>query len=202
MRKDNSLYVQVLEQALSHLGQGIILLSTSGEMLFMTDVAQDMIDKNDGLAIVESKLIALQAQDNQRLQSMLMNVVEDTSSEYKYFYIHRKDSVRPYWLMVSKLVVLHGETAPNDESLLIVIKDVQANNSHWQERLKSTYKLTNREASFVVLLTEGRNIKEIGLVMGIAEDTTRQYLKNCFKKMDVNKQHELVCLALDCFRNR
>jgi DNA-binding NarL/FixJ family response regulator len=52
------------------------------------------------------------------------------------------------------------------------------------------------------LLTEGRNIKEISTVMSIAEDTARQYLKNCFKKMEVNKQHELVCLALDSLRKR
>lgn len=202
--KDANLHIAVLEQALSQLGQGIILLSNTCEIQFMTQVAQDMIAQNDGLSLHEGKLIASLEQDNERLQRMLNQVAttETNIKTYKNFYIHRKHSVRPYWLMLSKIVIDSAVFGSRIENIMIVIKDIQANNTHWENRLKATFGLTNREANFVVLLTEGRNIKEIGVVMDIAEDTARQYLKNAFKKMDVNKQHELVCLALDSFRKR
>ena len=193
-----------LEQALIQLGQGIIMLSDLGEVMFMTNVAELMLKSNDGLAILDNKLIAVNQQDNQRLKAILHEILIDElpANCYKSLYLHRTSQSRPFLLLVSK-VKFEVETDKNaDSGILIIIKDTHANNIYWLERLKQQYRLTNREADFAVLLTEGRSIKEISLVMEIAEETARQYLKNCFKKMDVQKQHELVCLALDYSRKR
>ena len=193
-----------LEQALIQLGQGIIMLSDLGEVMFMTNVAELMLKSNDGLAILDNKLIATNQQDNQRLKAILHEILTDElpANCYKSLYLHRTSQSRPFLLLVSK-VKFEVETDKNaDSGILIIIKDTHANNIYWLERLKQQYRLTNREADFAVLLTEGRSIKEISLVMEIAEETARQYLKNCFKKMDVQKQHELVCLALDYSRKR
>jgi len=194
--------VSVLERGLSQLGQGIILLSKAGEVLFSTDVAKEMILKNDGLVIEGGLLKAVVEADNARLQTMREQTAQMRSANqaFKSFYIHRNEHKKPYLLIISKMSGFSNQA--QDEGILIIIKDTHANAEFWQERLKTVFKLTNREADFVTLLTEGRNIKEIGMVMGIAEDTARQYLKSCFKKMEVNKQHELVCLALDSLRKR
>jgi DNA-binding CsgD family transcriptional regulator len=201
--KDLQKRVSVLERGLSQLGQGIILLSKLGQVLYMTDVANEVLDKNDGLMIKDGGLFGVLEQDNERLQHMRDLVTRQSSEDtsYKNFYIHRNNEKKPYLLLISKMS-LGSNVQQQDEGVLIIIKDTDANRAHWQERLKSIFGLTNRESYFVGLLAEGRNIKEIGLVMDIAEDTARQYLKSCFKKMGVNKQHELVCLALDSFRNR
>lgn len=195
--------MSVLEQGLSQLGQGIILLSNLGRVLFITDVANEMVQEKDGLNIKEGVLTGMLKPDHARLQQMREAVLRDPELEqgYKSFYIHRNNQKKPYLLLMSKM---NAETIPSkvDEGVLIIIKDTHANAAHWQERLKKIFRLTNREADFVVWLTEGRTIKEISTVMSIAEDTARQYLKNCFKKMEVNKQHELVCLAMDSLRKR
>ncbi|HSR01693.1 MAG TPA: helix-turn-helix transcriptional regulator [Methylophilaceae bacterium] len=195
--------VSVLEQGLSQLGQGIILLSKLGHVLFVTDVANEMLEQHDGLTIVDGVLVGILAQDDERLQQMKTATLKESAREqnYKSFYIHRSNQKKPYLLLISKMG-LGGMHEDSDEAVLIIIKDTHANAAYWQVRLKRIFGLTKREADFVVLLTEGRNIKEIAAVMGIAEDTARQYLKNCFKKMEVNKQHELVCLALDSVRKR
>lgn len=195
--------VSVLEQGLSQLGQGIILLSRRGQVLFITDVADEMVRKHDGLMIKDGILTGVLEQDDGRLQQMREVALRSTTQKqtYKSFYIHRNSQQKPYLLLISKME-LGTSSTEIDEGVLIIIKDTHANAEYWQERLKSIFGLTNREADFVVLLTEGRNIKEISTVMSIAEDTARQYLKNCFKKMEVNKQHELVCLALDSLRKR
>ncbi len=189
----------VLEQALSHLGQGIIVLSKAGNVLFMTDVAKQMISQQDGLKLQDNQLVAENQADNERLQTMLINVVTDTKkSGYQNLYIHRQQSHRPYLIQISII----QEPELQETSILMVLKDTHANTLHWQARLKAQYQLTNREADFVVLMTEGRSVKEIGQVMDIVEGTARQYLKNCFKKMQVQKQHEMVRLAMDCVRKR
>jgi len=191
--------VSVLERALSQLGQGIILLSDQGDVLFMTDVAQQMVDRNDGLVVKEGALAGVLKADNERLHTMRELALSLDDQSYKSFYIHRNEQQKPYLLLVSKIAL---SDAVDEDGILILMKDTHANAAHWQERLKTVFGLTKREADFVVLLTEGRNIKEISIVMEIAEDTARQYLKNCFKKMEVNKQHELVCLAMDSLRKR
>jgi DNA-binding CsgD family transcriptional regulator len=195
--------VSVLEQGLSQLGQGIILLSKLGHVLFVTDVASEMLQQHDGLSVVDGLLVGVLPQDDERLQHMKMAALKESTQEqnYKSFYIHRSNQKKPYLLLISKMGLVDAHE-DSDEAILIIIKDTHANAAYWQVRLKRIFGLTKREADFVVLLTEGRNIKEIGMVMGIAEDTARQYLKNCFKKMEVNKQHELVCLALDSVRKR
>lgn len=196
--------VNILEQSLGQLGQGIILLSNQGKVLFVTELAKDALIKNDGINVRNDKLVAVIAQDNTRLQEVLKLTIDDApdSRAYKNLYIHRAENIRPYLLLISKMRFDVVGTDQGDNGVLILIKDTHANTVYWQERLKSKYGLTKREASFVVLLTEGRNVKEISHVMDISEDTTRQYLKSCFKKMEVQKQHELVCLALDCSRKR
>lgn len=194
--------VTILERGLSQLGQGIILLSEAGEVRFMTDVAKEMVLKKDGLDLVQGLLKAVVKADDVRLQAMREQAADTSvaNQRFKSFYIHRNNQKKPYLLIISKMSA--DQPAADHGGILIIIKDTHANAEFWQERLKSAFKLTNREADFVVLLTEGRNIKEIGTVMGIAEDTARQYLKSCFKKMEVNKQHELVCLAMDSLRKR
>jgi DNA-binding CsgD family transcriptional regulator len=196
--------VNILEQSLSQLGQGIILLSKLGHVLYVTDLAQEAIAQNDGISVQDDKLVAVIEQDNARLQEML----ELTNSEaldpstYKNLYIHRQDDVKPYLLLISKMQFDADDSNQSVEGILILIKDTHANTIYWQERLKCKYALTKREAHFAVLLTEGRNVKEISTVMDISEETARQYLKACHKKMGVQKQHELVCLALDSARKR
>jgi DNA-binding CsgD family transcriptional regulator len=54
----------------------------------------------------------------------------------------------------------------------------------------------------VILLTERRDVHELAEVMEVSIETIRQFIKNIFKKMDVQKQHELVSLALEYRRNR
>ncbi len=191
--------VTVLEQALSQLGQGIVMLTTEGKIMFMTQEAEMMLAQQDGLSCRDDHLIALIPQDQERLQQALSSFDGQRGNKsYKSFYIHRFNQLRPYLLYVSAICL--GGT--QDAGIMVIVKDTQANMMHWVERLKSKYNLTNREAEITVLLTEGRSTHEICAVMEIAEDTTRQYLKNCFKKMGVQKQHELVCLALDSSRRR
>lgn len=196
--------VNILEQSLGQLGQGIILLSNQGDVLFVTELAKDALIKNDGLSVQNDKLVAVIEHDNTRLQELLKLTIDDEpdSRMYKNLYIHRTEDIRPYLLLISKMRFDIIGTEQGDDGVLILIKDTHANTVYWQERLKCKYGLTKREASFAVLLTEGRNVMEISQVMHISEDTTRQYLKSCFKKMEVQRQHELVCLALDCSRKR
>ena len=97
--------VSVLEQGLSQLGQGIILLSKLGHVLFVTDVADSMLQQHDGLTIVEGVLVGILPQDDERLQYMKTATLKESTQEqsYKSFYIHRNNQKKPYLLLISKM---------------------------------------------------------------------------------------------------
>jgi DNA-binding CsgD family transcriptional regulator len=191
--------VSVLEQALSQLGQGIIMLSAAGEIIFATREAENILAHRDGLSRQENRLAACLPQDHERLQEVLSGFGDNHQDKtYKGFYIHRNNQRRPYLLYASAISLAETQ----ETGIMLIVKDMQANMMHWLERLKVRYGLTNREAEIATLLSEGRSAHEIGQVMEIAEDTVRQYLKNCYRKMGVQKQHELVSLALDSSRRR
>jgi DNA-binding CsgD family transcriptional regulator len=196
------LRVNILEHSLSKLGQCIALLSSDGNILFLSDNAKEIINNNDGLMMKDATLLALLPQDNERLQGTLFQLLaaNSNSSAYNSIYIHRKSNKKPYQLLFSKIEL--GDMPDDDECIMVIIKDTDANNSHWVERLKNKFLLTCREAELAVFLTEGRSINEISEVMDICQETTRQYVKNCFKKMGVQKQHELVCVTMSYARKR
>lgn len=200
--QDLLLRTHILEQALSQLGQGIVLLNKARKIVFSTQVANDMIAKKDGLDLVQDQIVAINTADQQRFNALLDEVclMDKTCNTHKTLYLHRTQGLRPYWLLASKVQLSLDKT--ENHGILLIIKDTHANTIYWLERLKSNYQLTNREADFAILLAEGRSIQEISVVMDIVEDTARQYLKSCFKKMDVQKQHEMVRLALDWSRKR
>jgi DNA-binding NarL/FixJ family response regulator len=195
------LRVDILEHSLSKLGQCIALLSSNGDILFLSDDAKAIIGNNDGLIMQDASLFALMPQDNDRLQSTLLQLLTSTiNASYNSIYIHRKTNKKPYQLLFSKIQL--GNKTKQDECIMVIIKDTDANKCHWADRLKQKFALTCREAELAILLTEGRNISEISEVMDICQETTRQYVKNCFKKMGVQKQHELVCATIGYARKR
>lgn len=201
--QDISWRIKMLEQGLAHLGQALIIVSSRAEVLFASNAAEILLNKQNGLRVVNQQLTAELIPDNLRLQNTI-NVAIDaqhTQENAISIYIHRNQHPRPYYLSISRMQKQADERR-DGHSVLILVKDLSLTYEFWTERLSAEFNLSRREVECVVLLTERRSTKEVSEVMGISTETVRQYIKNAFKKMDVQKQHELVSLALEYRRNR
>lgn len=194
---------KILEQGLAQIGQAMLIVSGRSEVLFASIVAEHLLAKQNGLKVVDNHLIAELGPDNIRLQKAIVSVISSKNKQQNTIslYIHRDQQPKPYILSVSRLT-RQVEERRDGYSVLILFKDLNLNYDHWSIRLKEEFHLSPREIECVVLLTERRDVLEIAQVMGVCVDTVRQYVKNAFKKMDVQKQHELVSLALEYRRNR
>ena len=97
--------VSVLERGLSQLGQGIILLSKLGHVLFMTNVASEMVRKNDGLSVKGGLLTGVLEQDDNRLQQMRQLALLDSAQEQnsESFYVHRNNQQKPLFGKIAGL---------------------------------------------------------------------------------------------------
>ncbi len=56
--------------------------------------------------------------------------------------------------------------------------------------------LSAREIEILKLVAQGLRNKEVGSVLGIAEDTVKVHIKNIFDKLDVNDRTQAVTIAL------
>lgn len=201
--QDNSWRIKMLEQGLAHLGQALIIVSSRAEVLFASSAAEVLLKNQHGLHVLNQQLTADLAPDNTRLQNAIRTAIDanHTQENSISIYVHRNQHPKPYYLSISRMQKQVDERR-DGHSVLILLKDLSLNYEYWTDRLSAEFNLSRREVECVVLLTERRSTKEVSEVMGICTETVRQYIKNVFKKMDVQKQHELVSVALEYRRNR
>lgn len=201
--QDDSWRIKMLEQGLAHLGQALIIVSSRAEVLFASGAAEVLLKNQHGLSVINQQLIADLLPDNTRLQNAIRTAIDanHTQENSISLYIHRSQHPKPYYLSISRMQKQEDERR-DGHTVMILVKDLSLNYEYWTDRLSAEFNLSRREVECVVLLTERRSTAEVSEVMGISTETVRQYIKNVFKKMDVQKQHELVSLALEYRRNR
>ena len=193
---------KILGQGLDQLGQAMLIVSCRGEVVFKSKAADEILKAGRGVRVENDQLMADMAPDNKRLQEAIQSVIEENSEcNALGLYVHNGERTRPVNLTISKMPKAKDERR-NGNHALILIKDLNLNQTFWVDRLKDEYKLSPREVQCIELLSEGRDLKDLSAVMEIGIETVRQYMKNIYKKMGVHKQHELVSLALEYRRNR
>lgn len=193
---------KLLEQGIAQLGQAMMIVSCRGEVVFSSKAAEKILSSQLGLTVELGHLKADLAPDNTRLQDAIHAAIQDAEAVNNAgIYIHRDGCVRPLYMTITKMPKSEEERRQGHHAL-ILIKDLNLNQTFWADRLKEEYKLSAREMQCVTLLSEGRELKDVAELMGIGIETVRQYMKNIYKKMGVHKQHELVSLALEYRRNR
>lgn len=191
----------ILEQSMTQLGHAALLLSHRAEIIFSSPASKAIFSANDGLSLSKNGIVASIALDQERLHQAIKHA--STSSHYDCatltkLYIHRPSKKRPYQINVMPLHVdtPFTEDVRNATSVMLIIQDLQAELTEWSKRLKEIYELTPRESEALILLTEGRDLKEIAAHMNIKFETMRKHIKFLFQKTQSSKQHELVIKAL------
>lgn len=198
--------VQTLERCMSQLKQGVVLISPTDGVIYASLSSQKMFAEQDGLILAGQALKAIFPHDDIRLQTAIQTLLIEKPYDENGLtqFVHRTGGKQPFQLTISLLTeTLDQPVAADAEKIvMILVKDLHANQQHWVERLKEHFGLTTREADCVLLLCESRDIREITEILNVSDETVRQHLKRIYKKMDVQKQHELVCTALEYKRKR
>ncbi|MGV3582179.1 MAG: helix-turn-helix transcriptional regulator [Methylophilus sp.] len=194
---------KILGQGVDQLGQAMLIVSCRGEVVFASKAAEAILEADRGVRIENGKLIADMSPDNQRLQEAIQSAIQEDKEDgfVTGLYVHHNGHSRPINLTISKMPKSDDERRQGFHAL-ILMKDLNLNQTFWADRLRDEYRLSPREMQCVTLLSEGRDLRDLAALMEIGIETVRQYMKNIYKKMGVHKQHELVSLALEYRRNR
>ena len=78
--------------------------------------------------------------------------------------------------------------------LLLVLSDLGAGDTGIEVELQDLFGLTDAEASIAAAIFSGGEPAEIARTRGVAEATVRKQISNAYRKLEVNRQAELVRL--------
>ena len=90
-----------------------------------------------------------------------------------------------------------------EDELVDAIREIHAGQSYLPKSVAGQLQeheysgtLTRREEEMLELLSKGLNNREMGQVLGIAEDTVKTHLKSVFRKLEVSTRAEAVREAM------
>lgn len=194
----------MLSQTLDKVPQGALVINQLGYSIFMNQSAQQMLARQDGLALdakgklqVAPRTIAIQLQELIRRVSQRQPILNNFTHERGgVLQIERPSGLRPYSLLIAPLNLELAQRNYQQAAALIFITDPEAQPEPPTQVLQSLYGLTPAEAKLAALLAQGKNVMAAAAELGVTYNTARTHLKRIFKKTGTRRQSELVKLLL------
>ncbi len=195
----------LLDQVLNVMGKAVIIVNLDGEVIYSTPSAGRMLEDGDGLLVAGSVLKSSMDTEYGPLEEFLHGLLHEgsaTLAPVREVYIERPSGKAPYQLGIHVLEQTENPDREEMSGALIIVRDMNANQTGLYERLQSRYKLTLRECECAHLLAFYHDPEDILARLGVTEHTLRQHQKNIYKKMGLHKQHELVSVVRKMYRLR
>ena len=197
-------------EALDESSRAVILLTEHGGVRYLNHLARRLITLRDGLRQEQGRIVAEHEDDERRLQALiawtadlqrrgamqLAALSKPNWSTLESLPLRRGNGKRP--LLVRAAPLAPGQGA-GQAAVMLAISDPDRLFRLRPAQVASTFGVTRRESEIAVLLMEGSTLQEATEVLGISIETSRQYLKSLFRKLQVQRQSDLVSLLIRSF---
>ncbi|XHS00123.1 hypothetical protein ACFB49_17210 [Sphingomonas sp. DBB INV C78] len=189
----------ILGGALDLLDFAIMLLDAEGNVKFVNEQAEALLDAGEGLRRAGHSITATDFDNAVRLQAAIQYFNQcdghPRSGEIGNLpvILLRRPSGRPLVAVLSHILTDpegHGATA-------IYVLDPDVETRPLIDGLGRAFGLTAAEASLAHHLVEGLTIAEAACAMHIQTQTARAYLKQVFSKTNTHRQADLVRVILN-----
>jgi len=188
-----------IEAALNMLAAGVIFLGARGEVLLTNNVAEEVLNRRDGLLFKHAKLGAAVQAESTRLQALIGGATRAGTgkglSAGGTILISREKG-RPLSITVAPLREFSSIFSQRPAAVLF-ISDLDRNLELPSDLLQRCYGLTPAEARLATLLLEGHSLKETADRCGVTHNTAKSQLKSVFLKTQVQRQGQLIRLILN-----
>jgi DNA-binding CsgD family transcriptional regulator len=175
--------------ALQKLSWGAILVDCDRRISFANGVAEQILQRGDGLRAHLGLLYARSPADNAALARAIQSALRGEGAALT---VSRTDTAASYVLVVAPLGARQGWLGLRRPAFLVVVTDPERPPNVDTNRLKAIYGLTTTEAALAARLAIGADLAKIGRQLGIKHETARTHLKHVFLKLGVSKQGELI----------
>jgi len=170
----NSKLIQSARDALDSVGRSVLAFNASGEVLWGTQNALDLVDPHLGDMKIEA------------LKLWLATVGQNALSNAK-----------PFTFGAVALTPL-GRAGADEHLVKVTVGDLPDKRAVIQER----FGLTPREAEVLYWLTLGKTNKDMSIILDLSARTVNKHLEQIFKKMGVdNRTSAAVAANQSLFNN-
>lgn len=165
------------------LGVGVVTMSPAGTITACNEAARGLLAARDGLAIVDGQLRVGEPAGDARLAALLAGLESGGRSALS---IGRPSGRLNYQLLAYRRA----------NRIVAFIHDPTLDPGHVKACLRELYDLTEAEAAIAAGVAVGLDLEQLAQARAVTRSTVRWQLKRVFAKTGVNRQTDLVRLAL------
>jgi DNA-binding CsgD family transcriptional regulator len=178
-----------------------MLIGKSGQILFITKSAEQIIEDEPNLSIKQQYLTSKNHKFSNKLNTLIQTAVLSASGSWHSSggtLVLPRRSKNDLTLIVSTIGGNNREAllAGQDPFAALFFFDPETSVALRRDILSSSYGLTSAEADVAELLAQGNELKEIAKRNKVSLNTVRNQLKSIFAKTNTSRQAELVSLLL------
>ncbi len=183
------------------LDWAVILTDGSGRVVSHNFAAERLLATGAGLRIVQGRLKATEADDDNRL-TQLIATAERTARGSGFsaggsLAVRRAPERKPLLVTVAPLTAGTTSHIGQDRPAAVVfVHDPETSPKTSTQRLIELFGLTPAEARFAVELASGQSLDDIAGLHGVSKNTVRAQARAVFAKTETNRQTELVRLLM------
>jgi len=177
-----------LQDIVDQTGEAILRLSRNLRVVALSDAAQRLLERRDGLALHNQKLV-LPTRIEAELRATVAAIIDRRPPKRIAFTCHRPSGRRPF-----RMVLLPAGFDGATGALLRIDDPDASPGPDWRPALRDAYGLSAMEADLAARLHANCSLDEIAVQRGVTRETLRTQLKSLFQKTGVARQTSLVKL--------
>lgn len=182
-------------RAVDAFGVGMVLLDGTGTVLAKNDEARALLGTRSPL-LERGQRLMFGPEQSHNLTELLAPLAQDAGQAELMLTVEdtRGDAVR---ILIRKTDALLATSASNPPAFALYFgRNRTQLPTRMAERVAELLSITPTEARLVVLLAEGRNLRDAAVRMKVTLTTARTYCKRALAKTGTSRQADLVRLAL------
>ena len=186
-----------LRAGLDGIGAAVCILDHAGKLVEVNRAARLLLERGNGLRIVDDMLTATRLDESARLQTAIAHARsghDDGGRNRRATVLAvSRDGQRPLAVAVLRV---DPPLASAECGVVVQLVDPDADLSRPMMPICALYRFTSAEARLVKLIVMGLSLAEAATQLNIQPPTARTYLKQVFAKTGTNRQAGLVQLML------
>lgn len=179
------------DMALNRVSVGLIIVSSDDQLVWINRRAQNILDTEDGVRLINNQLRGCYQSDTARLWAAIRSAREDPDTTFAAN-VSRPRGEHDMSVMVIANPHHDGRYHGGVPEVGVFLRDTALRDALDPKVLKNLFGFTNSEIRLAVSLSEGNSLEDAAVDLGIKLATVRVHLRSMFGKLGVHRQSELI----------
>ncbi|HUD51632.1 helix-turn-helix transcriptional regulator [Parvibaculum sp.] len=192
---------QIYAEAMDRLAVGGIVLDEGGKLVAMNSIAQSLLERRDGIVVMNGAIRAVSTQEDKALQKLIKFALETEPGSgdkiTQALSISRPSGARDLGVVVNPIRLSARVGDRWSHGAAIFIRDAEIGVKTDPAVLRQLFGFTQAEASLAMQLAKGDSLEQAAAEQNIRYNTARAHLRSMFEKTGVTRQAELVRILVN-----